>query len=969
MKSRHPLLGILASVTYLLVSFTTPFTTPFTASMSLAADGVVAGWDTSNGQALLGELKCAACHAPGTASALLSNKEAPNLSKVGSRVTPQYLQAYLANPHSVKKGTPMPDMIQPLPKAQQAGVVDALTHYLVSLGEPLDQRESGASMGEIASGRELYHTIGCVACHQPFDGPPKHKIDPAAAARRENELEAGAIQETDAKHPHVPLPPLAMKTTVDALAEFLHNPLATRPSGRMPSLSLKPAESRGLAAYLLREQYTEDQTAPASGIGFVFYEGSFPKVADMLKATPKFETLMLDMDLGKALAKVPTANKKPPGTNFSVRFHGLIVIPADGEYKFFNRADDGCTVSIDGKVVVDNDGIHPPQNREGKVTLKKGRHSLEVLFSQQGGGYEMAVQWQPPGAPKLQPIPSGVLLNEAAAMIPKGIVDFKPDPAKIDQGRQLFATLQCASCHQTGDKFAPPTKTPPALLQANAGSQGSCLSEDVASGRPRYDLNKQQRGALRDALTALQQNKVPNTPADQVHLAMTTMNCYACHQRGKVGGPSMAKSNYFVYDKIVDLGDEGRLAPPLHEVGAKLTRKGFDDMLVRDQKYRTYMATRMPKFGPNNVQPLVAQFEKADAGKVPTHKPAFSPRMVDEGRFLLGKTALSCINCHTWGPHRLPGAEGMDLQVSTSRLQAGWFQSWLKHPQKMRPGTRMPTAWPQGKTFFKDVAGGDVDRQVDAIWAFLSVGNKGGFPKGLAPNGGNVLEPSDETIVFRTFLNQVSAHAIMVGFRQRTHMAFDANRIRSSLAWTGQFVETRHAWDGRAGQYAQIPSNDVIKLPEGPAFSELASQTTPWPKDKPKERIGSNRTPDGWRFRGYRLDKERNPTFIYDIQSIKVEETPSTAFQQDTALLKRAFSLQTADPISSFYFLAADGAKIVEQDGVYVVDDRVRFKFTGSLSGKPFIRESEGKQQLLLPIDFMEKNKQHVATFGVEMEW
>jgi mono/diheme cytochrome c family protein len=736
----------------------------------------------------------------------------------------------------------------------------------------------------------------------------------------------------------------------------------------MPSLSLKPGESRGLAAYLLREQYTEDQTAPASGIGFVFYEGGFSKVADMLKATPKFETLMLDMDLRKALAKVPTPNKKPPGTNFSVRFHGLIVIPADGEYKFATRADDGCVLSIDGKVVVDNDGIHPPQNREGKVTLKKGRHSLEVLFSQSGGGYEMFVTWQPPGAPKLQPIPSGVLLNEAAAMIPKGIVDFKLDPTQVEQGRNLFGTLQCASCHQTGDKFTVANATP-TLLKANAARQDSCLSANPADGLPRYSLSDQQRTALRGALTSVQQNKLPNKPADQIHLAMTTMNCYACHQRGKQGGPGIAKSDYFVYDKIVDLGDEGRLAPPLHEVGAKLTHKGFEDMLVRDQKYRTYMATRMPKFGPNNVLPLVAQFEKADAGKTPTHQPTFSPRMVDEGRFLLGKTALSCINCHTWGPHRLPGAEGMDLQVTTSRLQPGWFQSWLKHPQKMRPGTRMPTAWPQGKTFFKDVAGGDVDRQIDAIWAFLSVGNKGGFPKGLAPNGGNMLEPSDETIVFRTFLNQVSAHAILVGFRQRTHMAFDANRIRSSLAWTGQFVETRHAWDGRAGQYAQIPSNDVIKLPEGPAFSQLASQTTPWPKDKPKERIGSKRTPDGWQFRGYRLDKERNPTFLYNINSIKVEETPSTAFLQETALLKRTFSLQTDDPVSSFYFLAADGKKIVAEDGVYVVDDRVRYKFTGSLSGKPFIRDIEGQQQLLLPIDFTKKKNQHVAEFSVEMNW
>ena len=936
---------------------------------SNASDGVIAGWDSNDGRVLLSELKCSACHEVQTPISLITQKQAPNLSKVGSRVTPQYLRAYLASPHTVKPGTPMPDTMSSLSAKEKTDAVDCLTHYLTSLGGPLDQRESGASMGEIVRGRELYHTIGCVACHQPFDGPPKHKIDPATAARRENELEAGTIQETDTKHPHVPLPPLAMKTTVDALAEFLHNPLATRPSGRMPSLSLKPAESRGLAAYLLRDQYTEDQTAPASGIGFVFYEGNFPKVADMLKATPKFEIQMLDLDLRKALAKVPTANKKPPGTNFSVRFHGLLIAPADGEYKFFNRADDGCTLSIDGKVVVDNVGIHPPQNREGKVTLKKGRHSLEVLFSQQGGGYEMAVTWQPPGAPKLQPIPAGVLLNEAAAMIPKGIVDFKPDPAKIDQGRQLFATLQCASCHQTGDKFAPPTKTPPALLQANAGSQGSCLSENVASGLPHYNLSNQQRAALREVLTALQKNKIPDTANDRIHFAMTVLNCYACHQRGKIGGPTKTKSDYFVYDKLVDLGDEGRLAPPLHEVGAKLTKKGFDAMLVREEKYRTYMATRMPKFGINNVNPLVAMFEQADAEKVREHQPAFSPRMVDEGRFLVGKTALSCINCHTWGQYKAPGVDGMDLLATTSRLKPGWFHSWLKHPQSMRPGTRMPTSWPNGQSFFKDIASGNVDRQIDAIWAFLLVGNKGGFPKGLAPTDTNMLEPIDETIVFRTFLNQVSSHAILVGFRQRTHMAFDANRIRSSVAWTGQFIETRAVWDGRAGQYAQIPSQDIVALHQGPAFASLESDGVRWPEDRPKVKIGSNRTPEGWKFRGYRFDKDRNPTFLYDINSIKVEETPSSDFLQEFSVLNREFRLTSAEPVHNFYFRVAQGKKIAEQDGVYVVDNKLRFTIAKSSPGSPFVREIEGNQELLIPVEFQRNNRSHQAIFSIQMQW
>ena len=210
------------------------------ATHSQAADGVVTGYDSANGRGLLGELKCAACHDPGAAASLLSKKEARNLSKVGSRVTPQYLRAYLANPHTVKAGTPMPHMIHALPKGQQAAAVEALTHYLVSRGKPLDQRESGASMGEIASGRELYHTIGCVACHQPFDGPPKHKIDPAAAARRSNEEDAATLKKTAADRPHIPLPPLAMKTTVDALAEFLNNRRLSRPADDSPWRPSRP---------------------------------------------------------------------------------------------------------------------------------------------------------------------------------------------------------------------------------------------------------------------------------------------------------------------------------------------------------------------------------------------------------------------------------------------------------------------------------------------------------------------------------------------------------------------------------------------------------------------------------------------------------------------------------------------------------------------------------------------------------
>ena len=92
---------------------------------------------------------------------------------------------------------------------------------------------------------------------------------------------------------------------------------------------------------------------------------------------------------------------------------------------------------------------------------------------------------------------------------------------------------------------------------------------------------------------------------------MTALNCYACHRRGNHGGPDAQLAAYFTYEVVVDLGDEGRMPPALHEVGAKLTAAGFEDTLLGGVRYRTAMATRMPLFGKANVAHLPELFQVA----------------------------------------------------------------------------------------------------------------------------------------------------------------------------------------------------------------------------------------------------------------------------------------------------------------------------------------------------------------------
>ncbi len=935
---------------------------------TLPALGQVAlGWGSGDGHVLLGELGCVACHNAGAALGSVSTKQAPDLSNAGARITPQYLRAFVSSPHEIKPGTPMPDLLHAIPNSQREAAVNALVHFLVSLGGPIDQRSSGASLAQIERGRMLYHSVGCVACHQPLEAPPKHMIDPAAAAAtRVIDEETGRIitqtaATKDVGHASIPHGDLAMKTTVDALAEFLDNPLQTRPSGRMPAMNLQPGEARMLAAYLLRDQFSDKETAPGVGLDFAFYEGNMPNAAELGKLDPKLEGDVKGFDL----ASIKLDGREFPKSNFGVRFHGLIEVPADGTYRFWTKSDDGTVLLIDGKPVINNDGMHPPTEKEGTIELRRGRHTIELAFTQGGGGYELSVHWQPPGAKSREPIPPGVLLHSAAAMIPKGIVDFAIDPQQVERGRQLFATIGCASCHSTGENGVKSTLTARPLKELNSHAAGGCLADQVAEGRPKFLLSGEQRVALRSA-TEMAERLGQEDEEGRIERAMTVMNCYACHSRKDKGGLATERRDYFTYEVVVDLGDEGRMPPPLNEVGAKLTSRGFEDMLFKGQRYRTYMATRMPQYGKANVGHLPELFAKADEGKVPAYKPEFSSRLVDDGRRLVGKQMLSCVNCHVWGDLKLTGVEGMDLQQVSGRLRPEWFHAWLVNPIAFKPQTRMPTAWPDGNSFYPDIQDGDMHKQIDAIWAYLSVGEKGGSPPGLSPDDKTMLVPSEHPIVFRTFLDGVSSHAILVGFRQRTHVAFDANRVRMVQAWTGDFISAKPSWDGRAGQYAQILGSDLFRLPEGPPFARLESAAESWPADVPKAKLGSTRTPPGWRFRGYRFDKHRVPTFLYSIGSIDIEETPGTEFDPSAAVVNRKFKLTTAEDVQNLYLRVAVGKTAEQTQDEIVFDDRYTYHIKAS--SEPFLRPVEGGQELILPVSFSAGNPRE-ANLEIRLSW
>ncbi len=414
------------------------------------------------GRLLLGELNCVACHQTDDATAAaIDAKQAPILSEVAQRVKPDFFAKYLTDPHAAKAGTTMPNMLAGLSPEERKQQAIALAHFLASL-DPDGPPQAFAAIGGRTRGERLYHTAGCAVCHG-------------------SRAEGAKLLPTDK-----PLGNLEEKYTLPSLAEFLQDPLHTRPSGRMPSLNLSSIEARDIAAYLL------PKVPEKTGLAYKYYEGNWTALPDFDKLQPQATG---------GVEKIDVAPRQRDD-QFALRFEGALAIDQEGDYTFHVASDDGSRILIDGKRVVDNDGIHGPQSKSGKVKLTKGVHLVTVDFFEAAGGEEVKAEFEGPGIGR-QEIASAIIAAQPDEKIEP--YNFTVDAKLAAQGRELFATAGCASCHQLreqedGAPIASRVAAPPlAKLPAGKG----CLSDSPGKGAADYQLSASQRQAISAALATI----------------------------------------------------------------------------------------------------------------------------------------------------------------------------------------------------------------------------------------------------------------------------------------------------------------------------------------------------------------------------------------------------------------------------------------------------------------------------------
>jgi len=354
------------------------------------------------------------------------------------------------------------------------------------------------------------------------------------------------------------------------------------------------------------------------------------------------------------------------------------------------------------------------------------------------------------------------LVKNAKGEAPAGT---EGDAAK---GKALFASAGCASCHKVADSVAPKLSKPMDQLLASSDWAKGCMAKDDAGrgAAPDFGLSDDQRGALAAIAEAGLASFSNDVSVEYAERAIKRFQCAACHARDEVEdrwstlaeevgdlmppetniesdqnseeaqkGPRLfvprGLAKLHGGDAIVISGDQTR--PALTWTGEKLRPDWMASFIDGELKYkpRYWLRARMPAFtghGRGIAEGLALEHGFPAQSARPPAPGTSKPELAEIGRKLIGRDGgFACVTCHSVvdmkaiSPFEAPAPDFLHVVY---RLNRDYYVRWMRKPMRFQPGTKMPQFSEDGKTTLKEVLEGDADRQFEAIWNYLLLGEQ-----------------------------------------------------------------------------------------------------------------------------------------------------------------------------------------------------------------------------------------------------
>jgi mono/diheme cytochrome c family protein len=345
----------------------------------------------------------------------------------------------------------------------------------------------------------------------------------------------------------------------------------------------------------------------------------------------------------------------------------------------------------------------------------------------------------------------------AAKPAPSGLENRLRDPGMAAAGEKLVRKYGCAGCHDI------PGMELESRIGAELSTYGNKTKEEFFFGdrtdlpedwetftfhklksprgyatkwieqlMPQFDLADEDIHALMVFLRGRTEAKIKEdyryshsfeTALVDGQRLVSRYNCTGCHVIDGRGGDIRR-----LYEK------KPTEAPPnLLGEGRKVQADWLFDFLKSPTPIRPWLAVRMPTFGLDDGETYTAvhYFEGLDGVGSPftyiNAKDYVGPN-VEAGRILASNDYLSCFSCHVRGgkfPEGEKDSWAPDLAMAAKRLRPAWVVDWLRDPQKLLPGTKMPSFYadPENPDGPPDILDGNDDAQIRALRDYvISIG-------------------------------------------------------------------------------------------------------------------------------------------------------------------------------------------------------------------------------------------------------
>jgi len=176
---------------------------------------------------------------------------------------------------------------------------------------------------------------------------------------------------------------------------------------------------RPQCAVILRKQGTSgsrspppvedtEPEGPLKKFKYRLYYQRFTSLPDFDKLTPEFsgESEKGIIDLGLARRE----------ETFGMVFEGELEIKEAGDFKFRLGSDDGSRLIINGKELIDNDGMHAVKYKEESIELEPGMAQVRVEYFDSGGAQGLSLSVSGPGIRELSVGKDELLLSKEGGM-------------------------------------------------------------------------------------------------------------------------------------------------------------------------------------------------------------------------------------------------------------------------------------------------------------------------------------------------------------------------------------------------------------------------------------------------------------------------------------------------------------------------------------------------------------------------